>query len=963
MTSCAVDRAVPSVGRWVVSVVLMLGLVGVLPASPAWADKDKPPFPKFEEVVEGMTKTEGMLTFYQHDPEDKAKDHTTLLCQIPASLLDQDILLATSVSRGPLAGFQWRDELVRFKVIGKQVVLTAPPVSVVQGEGNPLGDAIQRTYRERYLMAMPIKTMAKQDPVVDMSQLVFSTVASPPGTGMGPGAINRSLSTLTKVKSFPDNVLIDADLAMPAGNGTFQAVGMSYGFRKLPKNNGYTPRPADERIGYFTTVRQDWTVPPTARETIKRYINRWHLEKQDPSLRLSPPKEPIVFVIEKTVPIQWRRWVRAGVLEWNIAFEEIGIVDAIVVQQQTESNEFADVDPEDARYNFIRWIVTGRGFAMGPSRADPRTGQILDADIIIDDGILRFYAREFDVFGPEALSTVAGPGVVAELSERPKVASMLFGQPIQMHMHSGSGCCSHREHRPRLGGAGAVKPTDGSVYSGVGLELPGPSARDAGTSELAARAAGAGLAQPMDFDHAMHRGCTFASGLQRQMVIGHLALMQAQVAGGIKTPSGKDVPEELIGQVIKDLVSHEVGHTLGLRHNFKASSWLSLDEIKARRDAGEEATSASVMDYNPLLFFAGDKLEDIETFANPTIGPYDYWAIEYGYVIPEGTQDKTLKEIASRSAEKGLAYATDEDLWFMASPDPAVNVWDQGSDPTAYALSRVELSEKLLEDVQDWAIDDDDPRHYLRRVVNTLLFERASGFYYLSRKVGGQAFNRHRPGDPGAKPAFVLVDSEVQRDALKRLSETVFAADFIALPPELLNNLAASRWVFDGGSAFLGGRVDYPIHRVTLSMQGYALMPLMSPMTLQRVYDAELKSESSDKFTAAELLQSLRDALWSELDADGSVQITSTRRNLQRLYLQMMEPYTGAGMSGLMSRLSTATSPDVDQMARLTLRDLSAKIGAVLEGGGEDLDFGTRAHLLESKSQIDRMLEAQYMSF
>ncbi|MEM6553816.1 MAG: zinc-dependent metalloprotease [Planctomycetota bacterium] len=945
----------PSAGRWVALVLLMLGLVGVGPASGVWADDS--PFPKFEEVVEGMSKTEGMLTFYRHDPEDKGKDHTALLCRIPAGLLDQDLLFATSVSRGPLAGFQWRDELVRFKVIGKQVVLTAPPVSVVQGEGNPLGDAIQRTYRERYLMALPIQTMAKQDPVVDMSRLVFSRVASPPSTGFG-GGINRALSTLTKVKSFPDNVLVDADLAMSSGRGGYQATGISYAFRKLPDGNGYVPRPADERVGYFTTSRIDWTQPATARETVQRYINRWHLEKQDPALRLSPPKEPIVFVIEDTVPIQWRRWVRAGVLEWNKAFEEIGIVDAIVVQQQTATNEFADVDPEDARYNFIRWIVSGRAFAMGPSRADPRTGQILDADIIIDDGILRFYAREFDVFGPAAMSTVAGPGVVAELAERPKVASMLFGQPVQMPMMGG--CCGHHaEHRPRLG----VTPADGSVYSGVGLPMPGVSDRDAGVSELAARASGAGLGEPTDFDQAMHHGCTFASGLQRQMVIGHLALMQAKVAGGIKTPSGKDVPEELIGQVIKDLVSHEVGHTLGLRHNFKASSWLSLDEVKARRDAGEEATSASVMDYNPLLFFAGDKLGEVETFVSPTIGPYDYWAIEYGYVIPQGDAGEALKAIASRSAEKGLAYATDEDLWFMSSPDPAVNVWDQGSDPTAYALSRVELSEQLLEDVQDWAIDGDDPRHYLRRVVNTLLFERASGFYYLARKVGGQEFNRHRPGDPGAKPAFVLVEPEVQRAALRRLSETAFASDFIALPPELLNNLAASRWVFDGSGFTMGARIEYPIHRVTLSMQGYALMPLLNPMTLQRVYDAELKSGSSDKFTAAELLQSVRDSVWSELDADGSVAIASTRRNLQRLYLQMMESYTGAGLSGLMMRLGSDTSPDVDQMARLTLRDLSAKIGTVLEDGGDGLDFGTRAHLLESKSQIDRMLEAQYMKF
>src|SRR5690606_22353939 len=133
----------------------------------------------------------------------------------------------------------------------------------------------------------------------------------------------------------------------------------------------------------------------------------------DPNLELSPPEKPITFIIEKNVPLQWRRFVAEGILDWNKAYEKVGIVGAIVVQQQTDDNEFANVDPEDARYNFIRWIVTGSGFAMGPHRSDPRTGEILDADIIFDDSMVRYYHEDLlNQLGPASWATTLGPEVL-----------------------------------------------------------------------------------------------------------------------------------------------------------------------------------------------------------------------------------------------------------------------------------------------------------------------------------------------------------------------------------------------------------------------------------------------------------------------------------------------------------------------------------------------------------------------
>jgi hypothetical protein len=204
------------------------------------------------------------------------------------------------------------------------------------------------------------------------------------GRAASPG-YNTRLQRVVKTKAFPENV----EIAIEAPNSQGLLVTMHYSISQIPENSGYKPREADERVGYFTTVYRDlgqydddkkWT----------RYINRWQLEKRDPKLKLSPPKQPIVFYVEHTVPVRYRRWLRDGVLYWNNAFENVGLLDAIEVQyQDKETGAHMDKDPEDVRYNFIRWLNNDISTAIGPSRANPLTGQILDADVVLTDGWIR----------------------------------------------------------------------------------------------------------------------------------------------------------------------------------------------------------------------------------------------------------------------------------------------------------------------------------------------------------------------------------------------------------------------------------------------------------------------------------------------------------------------------------------------------------------------------------------------
>lgn len=859
-------------------------------------------FKDAKDVLDGLEEIDGLLPLYRSKADDKKGDPEKLLCKVPKRLLGEDMLAASSIaSGGQFTGWMWQDNLVRWEIADKQLKLVTPDTRYTRKKGDPLNDVIDRTYNDTFIASTPIIAMTPQgDPIIDLSELLKSDLA---GVQFMGGRVKRNLSTWGAIKNFPDNTLVNVNLALGNGDGG-RTVGVTYAFRRLPKLGEYSARMADPRVGYFLTAQLDWAKKPQEREMFDRMINRWRLEKRDPSLELSPPKEPIVFYIEKTVPIRWRRWVRAGIEEWNKAYEKIGYSDAIVVYQQTDDNEFANIDPEDARYNFFRWIVSGRAFAMGPSRVDPRTGQILDADIIMDESIVRAWIEDFDLLGPSAIAAMKGEGFAEYAAAYPD----LVPQSLR----------------------------------GV---VPG-SAADGGEDLMAIA-----LRQLHENGHDV---CTLATGLQQQMHFAHQAM--------IATGTGKQVPEQFIGEVIKHVVTHEVGHTLGLRHNFKASSWLSLDEMKQRRDTTDEPWSASVMDYNPIMFFAGDKADQVRHFMSPAIGPYDYFAIQYGYGSPGKGQNEEqfLGEVANRSTEKELNYATDEDTVWVYSPDPSVNRWDAASNPIDYARSRSDLCGDLITKIRDWAVKENEPRYFLTQAFNSLWFERIRNFEYVSRVVGGQYFNRDNVGQENARPAFELVSAADQRAALKYLGETVFNPSYFVVDAALLNDLAPSRWSHWGSN--MGVRVDFPIHERILALQSAALVNVTSPPILQRVYDAEMKCGDDDRFTAAELITTVRDMIWgASCNApkgkctDAKPFVCSVTRNLQNEYLNIM-------LSATQLRPGQLISADLHAMIRYALRDLSGQIGAVLDKGGDKLDFASRAHLSESKSRIDRMLEAQYQA-
>jgi hypothetical protein len=901
----------------------------------AATDKAKQEYPDFKEVTKDMEEHKGLFTLWYYPDDAKDKDKEKLLCQIPSSFLGQMFMLSTSFSGGGFyTGFPLDERVVKWEEFGKTLLLIEPETRFVIDEKNTISDVVRRTHPDKIRAAVPIVTKSPGgDPVIELGPLLKSDFADigwtsdRDGRGQRPSGIKTELSKWIKKKTFPSNVEIGVELAVgvPSPPGSYEKKLVHYSLWELKKTD-YKPRKADDRVGYFLTTNQDWSKPIDERDIFNRYIDRWHLEKRDNTLELCEPIKPIVFYIEKTVPVRFRRAIRDGILEWNKAFEKVGFVNAIQVRQQTEDNEWKDLDPEDMRYSFFRWIVTGSGFAMGPHRANPFTGEIYDADIIFDDSMVRYIEQEFE----EML-----PSTAMEMKMNNTVLREFLNQFPQFKRHGQNLAAFDKQEQIKF--------------------------REVMQKRMW---------------ESRYRCCDYMEGMKHQMAF----------AGAILAGKPKEVVERFLYDVVKEVACHEVGHTLGLRHNFAASYIYSLEEIKNRRKT-DLPTVGSIMDYNPVLFFKESALEG--HFITPTIGPYDDWAIEYGYrpfdekylekllknepktVDANGSylsklsgEEKMLQVIARRATEPELLYATDEDTEWVYSPDPRSNRYDMGSDPFEWAKSRIDLVNERINEILKWGSKDGESWYHARRSFVRLLYEKASVLDYVGRFPGGQYFYRSHRNDPNAAVPFTLVDSKLQREALNFVAANLFNDEFFTFSPEILNHLAPSRWWHDGTSIDMTFIImDFPIHEYIAAMQGSHLYDRLFPFTLRRIYDAEMKTIDPQKLTTAEYLQTIQNACWGPtMDnakkdkkwTDASPLVSDIRRSLQREYLGIMEPLvrTSPGL---------VLPPDLHAMVCHNLEELGKSIDDVLKK--PDIDFASTAHLRTCKSRIERMMQAELREF
>jgi hypothetical protein len=841
----------------------------------------KPNLVPYADLTKDARTIEGLIRLHRKD--DK------LLAEIGSPLLDRDFIVLISIARGIgegslLGGMSWGfgdDWIWQFRRVDDRIQIVRRNVRFTAAKGSPEELAVKLAYTDSVLFSLPVvSTSPSGAAVVDLSPVLMSDL--PQISPILPGFVfARDKSSWASVKGFKDNIEIEvaATYASP-GVTRFDTVpdsrgvtvNIHYSISLLPQT-GYQPRLADDRVGYFVTAVKDFSRKYES-DRFVRCINRWDLRKADPSAELSPPRKPIIFWLEKTIPWEYRKPIREGILEWNKAFEKAGFANAIEVRDQQPSDTW---DPEDINYNTFRWITAGAGFAMGPSRVNPTSGEILDADVIFDADFLSFWKDEYDVLTPKS-----PPSAAADLA----------------------------------------------------------ALADVGFYDHPAGEAAAGA------HHAC--ACRLARGMGLQLALGSLAV------GAAPKPVSQEEFKKLIQQAVKSIAIHEVGHTLGLRHNFKASALLSLDEINSPEKTKETGLAASIMDYLPVnLMPKGQKQGD---YFSTTIGPYDYWAIEYGYKpLSGGTDGETaeLKKIASRCGEPALSYAPDEDTR-PADPDPLANRFDLGKDPIQFAKVRRELVAQLLPGLADRVTEPGEGYQRTRRAFNMLLQNQGSAMHFVARLIGGVYVHRHHKGDANARPPFVVVEPARQREALALLQDAVFGEKAFDFPPALYNLLVDSRWAHWGVKET--ERTDYPVRSVLLGWQDRVLAQLLSSTTLARLTDSEMKvPPDQDAFTAAELFSGLSAAIFRETErlqqgefTNRKPAVSSLRRDLQRRYVERLASIV----------LGTTSAPeDCQTLAYAELETIQGRLNAVL-GGKAKLDAYTRAHFKETATRIRKVLDA-----
>ena len=852
-------------------------IVFAVVASPAVAQQAPPATPavapsKLDLAITGAKKVEGLWTVYHKDQQ--------ILVDLKQPQFGQDFLMLSSIARGVsqgqvLGGMTWGDDVLwSFRKVGEKVHVLRRNVKFKARPGSPEASAVKLAYSDSVLYALPIVADTNGGHLVDMTR-VFLSDDEQIGRGFGASFV-FDRSTVANVKAFKQNVELDIN-AVYAGQIESDTVadprGMQvtvhYSISQLPQT-GYKPRKADDRVGYFLTVAKDFT-DNSDDQNFVRYINRWDLQKAAPEAKVSPPMKPITFWMEKTVPVKLRPIVRAGIEEWNRAFEKLGFDHAIEVDQQRDDDTW---DPEDVNYNTFRWITAEAGFAMGPSRVNPLTGQILDADIIFDASFLRSWKTSYENFTPAAVAALL------DLEQpTPTKGPALFG--------------SHR-HR--------------------------------------------------------HADCRLNEGMQHQSSLAG-AVFAAQ---GLTAKRG-ELPEEYLQQALKEVVMHEVGHTLGLRHNFKASAWKSLAEIEDPAKANEP-TAGSVMDYLPVnIVPAGTKQP---AYYTTTIGPYDHWAIEYGYKTIAGDENAELAKIAVRSGEPGLDYSTDEDTE-PNDPDPLSNRFDLSKDPIAHAQRQMALVNSLLPKLLDRTVENGEGYQRARQAFGVLIGEYYKSAQFVARFIGGVIVHRDHRGDNQLRPPFKLVEAAQQRAAMKQLAEQAFTVP--NYDQAMLNSLAGSRWRHWGVQELR--RIDYPIHEQIAQFQDAILSRTLSHLTLNRIQDNEAKAApGEDVYTLPEHLKSVIEAVFSELNAPPAGEfnnrtsyISSFRRALQRTALKRF--------ADIVAKPRQGQPEDARVLSRMYLTELAAKIDAALGKGDLKLDDYTRAHLTDSRLRIKQILEAETEDF
>ncbi|NNN44895.1 MULTISPECIES: zinc-dependent metalloprotease [unclassified Vibrio] len=747
----------------------------------------------YRNIVETMSHKEGFLNFYRDQITGE-----TLFSIHESQLHHPMIYLAQSldgiVETGHFRGNYRQTRIIEFRRYFDRIDIVALNPRFQFDVNHPLSRAANANISQATLATLPIIAEEEGNILLSADRLFISDAlhkltptldnhSIEQGFIMGDLLEHRSRFSAERI--YPRNVDIVVDYVFlnnePQHYSTAQAdaritqIRLQHSLIALPDNN-YQPRADDARIGYFTQSFDRMTESSWA--PYGDVINRWHLEKKHPEQALSEPVKPIVWWIENTTPYEWRDAIRQGVESWNIAFEAAGFKHALVVKEQPDDAEW---QAGDINYNVLRWASSPQPSfgGYGPSLANPLTGEIIAANIMLEHAFLTNVWRTGQVFAP------------------------LKSSP------------SHMVNGPQV-------------------------------------------------------HCSAADSL-------HQGLLMANATYGL--PSGEQFANnERLQQSLRHLVMHEIGHTLGLSHNMKAHSLWDNTQIHDK-SLTKGVLSGSVMDYAPInLAPVGIVQGDYYSYSP---GPYDIWAIEYGYspALADAEQEsQRLERILQRSHQPELAFANDADDMRLPGVhiDPRAMIGAHSSDPITYATQRFELIKQTYPQLLQTTRVAGQSHQQLLSSANVLFDHYLNQANVVSRYIGGIYVERAVVGQQSAVKPFTPVPLAEQQRAMRTLARYVFAPDVLQEMMPLLNYMQPQRRGFERYNM----NEDPKPHQRLFVMQQIILDHLLHPSVTMRLSDSQLYG---NQYTVNQMLSELTQAIF--VDAR---QVNTISQMLQVSYVQRL---------------------------------------------------------------------------